>query len=135
VNGRIGLVEKDIQQRAVDLDVTVVFDVSGFAKSVHEYVYPRAGAADDGGKSLLTDLWDIRVRLGGFAEVCHVKESAGQPFLGGIEELIDEVVLNAARALEQIGDKELGHPSFIVQNANHFGAANAQQDALCQGSG
>ncbi len=89
--------------------------------------------ADDRGKSLLADLWNIRIRLSGFAEVRHVEQSAGQSLFGGIEELIDEIVLNAARALEKIGDKKLGHLLFIVEDTNHLAAANAQQDTLCEG--
>ena len=127
--------EKDVQQRAVDLDMTVVFDVSGFAKTVHEEVYAGAGGADDGGESFLADPWDIRIGLGGFAEVCHVEKSAGEPLFGGVEELVDEVVLNAAGALEKIGDKELGHLLFIVEDANHLGAAYAQEDTLGEGGG
>ena len=68
-----GFVEKNVQQRAIDLDVAVVLDVSGFAETVHEEVYAGASATDDGGEGLLTDLRDIRIRLGGFTEVRHVE--------------------------------------------------------------
>jgi hypothetical protein len=62
--------EKDVQQRLVDLDMPVVLDVSRLAESIHEQVYPGPSAADDGSESLLADLWDIRLRLAGFTEVC-----------------------------------------------------------------
>src|ERR1700721_1991750 len=103
-NRRVSVVEKNVQQRSVDLDIPVVLDVSGLTKSIHEEVYPRPGAADDGSESLLTDLRDIGLRLAGFAEVCHVKQCPREPFLGGVEELVDKVVLNAARGLKEISD-------------------------------
>lgn len=127
--------EKNVQQRAVDLDVSVVLDVSGFAEAVHEEVHAGAGAADDGGEGFLADLWDVGLGFGVFAEVCHVEQSAGEAFLGGVEELIDEVVLDAAGALEEIGDEEFGHTPLVVEDADHLGSGDAQKDAVGEGGG
>ena len=48
------------------------------------------------------------------------QKSASQPFLGRVEQLIDEVCLNADVPGQHIRDKAVGEFVFGVQNANHL---------------
>lgn len=134
-NGVIFVIEDHPKKRAIHLDAAVVFDVSGVAETVHQYIDARPGTADEGGESLLADLRDAISGIPIFTEVCHVEEGAGEAFFGGVEELVDEVCLDAAGALQQVGDEEVRHAVLFGEYANHFVASDAEESAVGEGGG
>jgi hypothetical protein len=88
-------VQNRIQQRPVNFDMTVVVDVAQLAEFVHEEADAGARRADHLGECFLTDLRDHWLRVAVFAEIREEKKHPGQPLLAGIEELIDQVRLDA----------------------------------------
>src|SRR5438105_4379684 len=62
------IVKNHVQQRAVDLDRTVVFDEAHLAKAVHEEADTRSGRSHHLCQRFLADLRNHDFRLVGFAE-------------------------------------------------------------------
>src|ERR1700674_1532919 len=87
------LVQNKCQQGLVDLDLTVVgFDEAEFSKFVHEDIHARARSADYFRQSLLGNSWQFAVWLGLCFSISAEHESrSGEPLLGRIEELIDQI--------------------------------------------
>ena len=48
------------------------------------------------------------------------QQSARQPFLAGIEELIDEVLLDSHVSRKHVSDEAVGELVFLVEHANHL---------------
>jgi hypothetical protein len=63
------VVQNDVQQRATDFKLTVVFDIAQFAELIHEKAHARSRRADHFRKGLLTKLPDDRLSRGFFAEI------------------------------------------------------------------
>src|SRR5712675_2766750 len=94
--------EDDIQQGAVNLQVTVVGDEPQLAELVHEKTDSRASSADDLRQRLLTDLRNHRLGLVFLSEVSQQEQDPRQPLLTCIKELVYQVRLNSNIAGEYI---------------------------------
>ena len=89
------IVQHHVQQRPVNLDPSAVFDKPEFAKSIHEEAHAGAGGADHLRESLLRDFGNDSFRFARLAELSHQQQNPRQPLLAGVEELVDQIGLNA----------------------------------------
>src|SRR5947209_16391176 len=105
----------DAQQRIVDLEVAVIVDEAQLPELVHEGVYPGPGRADNFRQRLLADLRGDRLRRAFLAEVGEEKERAGQTLLARIEQLVGEVLLDAAVARQQMGHEQLAEGGLVME--------------------
>jgi hypothetical protein len=80
----------------VDLQVAVVLDEAQSPELVHEVADPGPRRADDLGQRRLADRRRDRLRPAVLAEIRQQQEGSCQPLLARIEELVDQVLLDAA---------------------------------------
>jgi hypothetical protein len=78
----------------VNLQATVIFDEAQLPKLVHEETHPGPRGPDHFGQGFLTDSRNDELLLPVFAEAGQQQQSPSQPFLTGIEKLIDQVLLD-----------------------------------------
>ena len=83
VAGRV--VKDNIQQGAMDFQLTVVFNKPQLSETVHEETHARARRAHHFGQSFLTDFRDDLFRAPFLAEPRQKQEYASQPLFTGIE--------------------------------------------------
>jgi hypothetical protein len=88
------IVQNDIKQRRMDSQFTVVIDEAKFPKFIHENTHAEACRAYDFRERCLADLRNYQVRGVFLAIMCHQKERPRQPFLAGIEQLVNQVVFD-----------------------------------------
>ncbi len=69
------------------------------------------------------------------AKACEEKQSAGEAFLGGVEQLVDQVFFDADVSREHVGDEAVGKFVLAVQDANHFVFFNDKSTGGNHGSG
>jgi hypothetical protein len=92
----VGIVtQHHVQQGVVNLQDSVVLDEPKPAKFVHEMAYAGPRGADHLRERLLAYLRYDRLRLTLLPEVRHQEENSCQTFFARIEELVDQVRLNA----------------------------------------
>jgi hypothetical protein len=82
-----------IQQRIMDSDLSVVFDVTQLAESGHELVNARARGADHVSERLLGDRYGDHARLVIEPGTRQRHKNPRQPLLARIEQLVDQVRL------------------------------------------
>jgi hypothetical protein len=87
----LSVVQKNAQQRAMDLDLAVIFDESKLPEFVHEVAHPRTRRPNHLRKRLLADLSRDRLRPAFLAEIRQQKKNPGQALFAGVEQLIDQV--------------------------------------------
>jgi hypothetical protein len=92
----------------VDFDAAVVVNEVEFSKFVHEGTHPGPGRSDHIRKRLLADFRKDRLRFLVLAKVRQQQEQPGKPFLARIEQLIDEVCLDADGPRQKMGNEHLG---------------------------
>jgi len=56
-----------------------------------------------------------------------MQASARQPSLAGVEELVDQVLLNPDVAFKHIFDEEVGKPAFRAEHSGHFAVLDLPQ--------
>src|ERR1700738_2368516 len=117
----LGLVEQDhVQQGIMDLDFSVIFDKTQFAKLVHEEAHARSGRADHLRQRFLTERSHDRLRPSLLAKVCKQKEKPGQALLARIKQLIDQVLFNSTVSSQQIRHEQFRKP-WLIMNGGHHG--------------
>src|ERR1700731_650451 len=89
------VMQDDVQQRAVDLQVTVVINQAHFSKPVHEKAHARSRRADHLRERFLAYFCNDRLGLPFLAELREDEKKPSQALLAGIEQLIDQVRLDA----------------------------------------
>ena len=87
-------VQDGIQQGRVDLKIAVVIDVTQLPKPIHKVTHAGASRADHVRECLLADFSDHRLLFSLLAEI-RQQQSPRQPLLAGIEQLVDQVFLDA----------------------------------------
>src|SRR6267143_2004657 len=89
------LVQDNTQEGIVDLDLAVVLDEAQFPELVHEKIDPRPRCANHFRQHLLRYSGKHLLRLALRAIAREQQQSARQPFLAGVEELVDQVLLDS----------------------------------------
>jgi hypothetical protein len=97
--------ENDIQERTVDLDVTIVVDEAQASKLIHKEAHAAAGRSDHLCEGLLTDLRQYWLGFALLAEIGQDQQQARKPFFTGIEELIDQIRLDTDGPSQKIGNE------------------------------
>src|SRR5688572_17300081 len=131
-----GLVaQQDAQQGTVNLQVAIVADEAQRPEFVHEMADPWSRGADDLGQCFLADRRGDVLRALFLAEVRQQEQRPGQPLFARVEELIDQVLLDAAVAGQQMGDEQLAERRFFMKDADHLGLADPRDLAVDHGPG
>src|ERR1700730_15013091 len=125
--------QDDTQQRGVDFQVAVVVDEAQLPEFVHELADARACRADDLGQRLLADGGRNGLRPAILAEIRQEEQRAGQALFAGVEELVDEVLLDPAVAGQQVGREQLAKRRFGVQDTDHLALRYPHHFALDHG--
>ena len=95
------------QERLLDRDSAVVFDEPQLAELVHEEVDARARRADHLGEDLLRQIGDHPDGRVIFPVASQQQQRTGETLLAGIEELVDQILLNPNVSAENVGKKAI----------------------------
>jgi hypothetical protein len=114
------LVQDNTQEGIVDVDLAVVFDEAQLPEFVHEKIDPWACRADHLRQHFLRYFGKDLLRLARRVIARQQQESARQPLLAGVKELVDQVLLDSEIACQYVGDKAVRKLVFPVEHANHF---------------
>ena len=76
------------------------------AELVHEKAHARTRRADHFRKRFLADLRDDRIRPAFLAEIGEEQKHARKPLFARVEQLINEVLLDADGARQEVGDEQ-----------------------------
>jgi hypothetical protein len=95
-------------------------------KFAHEQIDSRPRGANHLRQHFLRYPRDKFVGLIFLPVTSEYQKSASQPFLGGIEELIDQIFLDSYVPGDHMLDETIGERMFGVQNPYHFVLFNDQ---------
>src|SRR5882762_6582477 len=95
-----------VQQRTAYLDFAVVVDEPLFPEFVHEETYPGTRCADHLRQRFLTEGHRDRFCVALLAEIRQQQKQAREPPFAGVEELVDQIVLDPAVSPQQIRHEE-----------------------------
>src|SRR6267154_4750111 len=98
--------------------MAVVADESQLPELVHEGVNAGTGRADDLRQRLLADLRGDRLRRAFLAEIRQGEQRPSESLFARIEELIDQVGLDAAVADQQVSHEQLAEGGLVMEDAN-----------------
>src|ERR1700737_2302298 len=101
-----------------------------FPKFVHEETHPGPGRSDHIRKRLLADFREDRLRFLVLAKVRQQQEQPGKPFLTRIEQLIDEVCLDADGPSQKVGNEHLGERWLLTDHADNRRFFQAHDDGV-----
>ena len=87
-----------VQQRLMDFHLAVVTDETQFPEFVHEGADAGSRGADHFRQRPLIETGIDRLRAAFLAEIGEQEQKAREPLLAGIEQLIDQILLDPAVA-------------------------------------
>ena len=119
-----------IEQRFVNLDATVVFDEAQLAKAIHEETDPGACRPDHIRERFLRYRRNQRLLFARLAKLRHQQEDSGETLLAGVEELIDEVGLNAHAAGQQVCNEDISKSVLLMHHADHLTPFNLERGTV-----
>src|SRR5260370_5114723 len=125
------LVQDNPQEGIVDVDLAVVFDEAQLPELVHEKIDPWACRADHLRQHFLRYFGKDLLRLARRAIAREQEESARQPLLAGVKELVDQVLLDSEVPCQYVGDEAVRKLVFPVEHANHFVFLNDEDGGGC----
>ena len=120
------LVQDNTQERIVDVDLAVVLNEAPFPEFVHEQIDPRPSCANHLREHLLRYFGKHLLSRALRAIVRRQQQSARQPFLSGVEELVYQVLLDPHVSRKHISDEAVGKLVFLVERANHLVSLNGE---------
>ena len=91
----------------MNLDLPVIGNEAELAKLVHEKTDAGACCTDHLRQRLLADMCCDGLWGAFLSEICQKKEQAREPLFAGIEQLVDQVFLDAAVAAQEIRHEQL----------------------------
>jgi len=128
------IVQDNTKEGIVDVDFSVVLDETQFSKFVHEEIDAGPRSANHFREHLLRHFGEDLLRLGARAVASEQEQSTGQPFFAGVEELVNQILLNPNVSGEHIGDETVGELMFRVEHANHLALLDAEHGGGCDRS-
>src|SRR6202171_5692405 len=120
-------VQDNAQEGIVDVDLAVVLDKAQFPEFVHEKIDPRPRCANHFRQHFLRYFGEHLLSMARRAIAREQQQSARQPFLAGVEELVYQVLLDSYDSCQRIGDEAVGELVFLVEHANHLVFLNDEQ--------
>src|SRR5258708_17342102 len=115
------VVQDDAEEGIVDVDLAVVLDEAQFAEFVHEKIDAGPRCSNHLRQHFLGNLRKHLLRLVLRAIAREQQQSARQPFLAGVEELIDQVLFDADVSTQHISDEAVGELVFLGELGDHRG--------------
>ena len=115
------------------MQAAVVLDETQLSELVHEEIYAGAGGADHFREHFLRDFGKNPLEFVFLAIAREKQQRTRQTLFAGIEELIDQVLLNSDVPGQHEGDEPVGELMFRVEDANHLGFFNDQRGAWRNG--
>jgi hypothetical protein len=107
----------------VNLNLAIVVDQAELPKFVHEEIHAGPCRSDHSGKRLLIDLYGRRFQTKVVAIIGQKQESPRQPHLAGIEQLVNQVRLDAGGSGQQMGEKIVGKLLVLMKQAGRWFAS------------
>jgi hypothetical protein len=124
-------VQDDMQQRAVDLETTVVVNKSQFPEPVHEEADPRTGCANHFRQHLLADLRNYGLGHAFFAKMGEQQKNPSQSLFARIEKRVNQQIFFIADVpRQQIGYKHVGKFVFPMKRFHHGFLLDSQNSAI-----
>src|SRR5258708_4432125 len=136
-NGTGSIVQDDAQQRAVDLQrqLAVVLEEGERLERVQEEMHRRRRRPDHVRQRFLRDPGDDAAGRLLVSIARQQQQRARQPLLGGVEQLIDQVLFDPNVARQHVGDEAVGHGMLLVQQPDHLPLADEQHRARADRGG
>jgi len=125
------VVQDNAEKGIVNFDFAVVFDKTELPEFVHEKIHTGACRANHFRKRLLRDFGKNLLRITLRAIAREQQQGTRQPFLGRVEELIYQVLLDSDVSCQHIGDEAVGELVFSVKDAIHFAFLNDEHSGGC----
>src|ERR1700687_3302902 len=125
------LVQDNPQEGIVDVDLAVVLDEAPFPEFVHEKIDPGPRCANHLRQRPLRYFGKHVLRMALRAIAREQQQSARQPFLAGVEELVYQVLLDSSVSCQHISDEAVGELVFLVEHANHLVFLNDKYGGGC----
>jgi hypothetical protein len=104
-------VQDNTQEGIVDVDLATVLDEAQFPEFIHEKIDPRPRCANHLRQHLLRYFGKHLLRTAGRAITREQQKRAREPFLAGVKELVDQVLLDSDVPRKHISDEAVGEPS------------------------
>src|SRR5437899_11429758 len=101
------VVEDDTHEVAVNVQAAIVVNEAQLPQLVHEETHPRPCCPDHFGQRFLTYPGNDELVLPFFAEAGQQQQDPSQPFLTGIEKLINQVLFDPSIPGQQVRHEEL----------------------------
>ena len=115
------LLQDNVQQGGVDVKTAVaVFNEAEFPKFIHEEIHPAARCHDHFRQRPLRYFGKHILRLVLHAIATEQQKRAGQPFLAGVKELINRILLDSNVPRKHISQEAVGELLLSMENTNHF---------------
>ena len=103
------------------MQAAVVLDETQLPELVHEEIYAGSGSADHFREHFLRDFGKNPLEFVFLAIAREKQQRTRQTLFAGIEELIDQVLLDSDIPREHECDKAVGKLMFGVKDTNHLG--------------
>jgi len=139
VDGRAEITGSRLKQhtfeRIVNLKLPVIGNEPSLAELIHKMGDPRPGSPDDARQRLMAHLRKRRLRLVPIVGFRHVQERARHPFLGGVEKVVQQVLIDANLASKHASKKCPGERGLGMEQTDDLGLLQPQDRALAHGRG
>ncbi len=113
------------------MDLAVVLDEAQFPEFVHEKIDLGPRRANHLRQHLLRYFGQHLLRMALRAIAREQQERARQAFLGRVEELVYQVLLDSYVSRKHISDEAVGELVFLVERANHLDFLNDEHGGSC----
>ena len=115
----------------MDVESAVVPNEAQFPEFIHEHIDSRASCSDHFCQRFLRDFGERLLRLVFFAIAREQQQDARQSFLRGVEELIDQVLLDSDVPGQKISNESVRELVLFMKDANHLFLFNGEYSRRC----
>src|SRR5579863_1592126 len=127
------VVEDNTQEGLVYLNLAIILDEAQLPEFVHEKIDAGPRCANHLRKHLLGYFGKHALRLARRAIAREQQKGARKAFLAGVEELVDQVLLDAYVSRKHVSDEAIGEQVLLVERANHLVFLNDEHGGWCDG--
>ena len=123
--------QDDGQQRLIYLDFAVVLDEAQFSEFIHKKIHARTRGADHARQGLLGNFREDAFWLLLFAVAREEQQCAGEAFLTGVEELVDQVFFHPDIVREHVLDEMVGQLMLGMEHAEQLVFLDDEKGGRC----